>query len=463
MTSVDPNDPNRLPLSVAVPLAHALVAAIAERKGIRVLFIKGPLLTVQGLRAPRLSADVDVWVEPARVTDLVNALSALGWRRRAESRSWQLFITHSVTLVRDGWPCDIDVHDRFPGAFAAPDDVFEALWADREGVPLEVGPVLVPSRPYHAVIAMLHALREASPEKRADQLAPLLELLRQWPVEELDALRAAAERIGAAEVIAETVAPLGIRLEVPDRPSGDLLVWRLRNTDTHHSVDWMLELMTVPRGQRLGVLRQAIFPPREDVAADHPEKSGSRISRLGVRIARLGRAVRSLPQLVRAMRVARVGDARRAFEDDRNARAEDAAAIVESTPVAPAAESMPVVPPAAPPVTGDALLRRSETIAEVTRPEADYVLDLETLDRPPFVLSGTAALIWRAVTAEGGTTGAVTEEVAASAGMEPAAISDDVATFLLQLRGYGLVQAVESSGPANADSEYATVSEMSGA
>ncbi|AAT89622.1 hypothetical protein Lxx18920 [Leifsonia xyli subsp. xyli str. CTCB07] len=117
-----------MPLSAAVPLAHALVREVAERNGIRILFVKGPVLAAQGLRAPRVSVDVDVWADPARFDDLIAALREFGWTRRAESRSWQLFITHSVTLVRSGWPCDIDVHDRFPGAFADPQLVFETLW-----------------------------------------------------------------------------------------------------------------------------------------------------------------------------------------------------------------------------------------------------------------------------------------------------------------------------------------------
>lgn len=446
----EPTTLNAVPLSAAVPLAHALIAEVASREGIRILFIKGPALTAQGLSAPKLSADVDVWVEPGRHADLVSALGALGWSRRVESRSFQLFITHSVTLVCEGWPSDIDVHDRFPGAFAKPEALFEVLWASRTFVPLEVGPVAVPGPAHHAVIALLHALREASHERREAQVLSLLTILHGWSGEQLSELVAAAEDMGAAEVAAERLAPLGVHVRTPEKASNDLLVWRMRRANASRSVDWALQLMSVPRGQRLAELRAAILPSRSDVAADHPEASRSQLGRVGVRLTRLARAVRSLPSIVRALRIARHEDTRRAFETTRDARAEDIAVEPAplTAPVHPPVVSAPVAAVAA--GDGDRLWARASALVEVSRDEIDYVLALRSLERPPLVVAGSASLIWQAIDGTGSSAEDIAAGLAAEVGLDAELIRPDVVAFLDQLDGLGLVQSSTGAASANA-------------
>ena len=453
-----------MPLSVAILLAHALLRTVAEREGIRILFIKGPVLELQGLRDPKVSADVDVWVDPSRFDDLIVALSAIGWGRRPESKSWQRFITHSVTLVRAGWPCDIDVHDRFPGAFIAPESAFEALWTGRTEAQLAVGAVDVPSVPQHAVIALLHALRDAAPQRQSEQLRPILSALRSWPAARLVALGDAATALGAEEVLAETLIPLGVQLAVPADPSGDMLIWRLRRSDAHHSVDWALELMTAQRGQRLSVLKAAIFPSRSDVAADHPARSSTPIERGAVRAKRLLRAGLAVPRIVRALRVARLEEARRAFAEDRNARIHDsalaAASIHPGTPEELTSALAPVEPAAAVDTDAlpaaragldrqtpaiDALIVRSTEIVELSTNEADYVLDLAHLERSPLMFVESASLIWHAVTDEGCSRAEVVATVATGAGLDPEIVRADVEHFLAQLIEFGVAHTASAT------------------
>ena len=61
-----------LRVSEAVALAHALVAHLAELKGIRILFVKGPTAVALGARPPRPSRGrltLNPDSEPATVVD----------------------------------------------------------------------------------------------------------------------------------------------------------------------------------------------------------------------------------------------------------------------------------------------------------------------------------------------------------------------------------------------------------
>src|SRR3954452_14707989 len=120
-----------LELAEAVPLLHGVVDEVARRHGIRILFIKGPILGQQGLRDAHASIDVDVLVDPRRVGDLRRGLEELGWAIRVPSNAPQVLALHSATYAHPLWPCEIDVHERFPGFLASPQATFDALWPYR--------------------------------------------------------------------------------------------------------------------------------------------------------------------------------------------------------------------------------------------------------------------------------------------------------------------------------------------
>src|SRR4051812_48241607 len=117
-----------LELAEAVPLLHGVVDEVARRHGIRILFIKGPILGQQGLRNAHASIDVDVLVDPRRVGELSHSLQELGWAVRVPNTSAGVLALHSATYAHPLWPCEIDVHERFPGFLASPQATFDALW-----------------------------------------------------------------------------------------------------------------------------------------------------------------------------------------------------------------------------------------------------------------------------------------------------------------------------------------------
>src|SRR5690349_7393687 len=98
-------DDAELSVSEGVLLGHALVARVAAELDIRAFFIKGPVSVVQGLRPPKTSGDVDVFVAPGDLEAMLQALVERGWRKRPIGPDSSVFPRHSVTLDNPQWPC----------------------------------------------------------------------------------------------------------------------------------------------------------------------------------------------------------------------------------------------------------------------------------------------------------------------------------------------------------------------
>src|SRR5262245_15615840 len=148
-----------LALAEAVPLAHVVVDRVAREHDVRVLFIKGPTAVAQGLRPERVSLDVDALVDPARRSVLAAALTDLGWVDENPYTSPTVLPMHSLTHRHTSWPCELDLHDRFPGFFAEPQDVFEQLWVRRDSVEVAGQRIPCTDRTAQALVLALHALR----------------------------------------------------------------------------------------------------------------------------------------------------------------------------------------------------------------------------------------------------------------------------------------------------------------
>ena len=105
----------------AVELLPAVVLGVARTIGSRAVIIKGRTLSVQGLRSPWNSGDVDVWVAPEDFEEFVAEMKARQWYDRDQkvlaplSGPASAFTVHSVTLQGPGWPIALDVHRCYPG------------------------------------------------------------------------------------------------------------------------------------------------------------------------------------------------------------------------------------------------------------------------------------------------------------------------------------------------------------
>lgn len=166
-----------LRLADATELAHGLCARIGRTESIRVLSIKGPIANLHAIRRNHFPADTDVLVEPAGVEAFCTALEGHGWRRWVGRQTPSLLPNHAWTYTHPGWPGAIDVHTRYPGFFADPADVFDALWADRIVASIAHTQVIGTSRAASAVIGALHAARHPNSTRHREEMDQIIDLL----------------------------------------------------------------------------------------------------------------------------------------------------------------------------------------------------------------------------------------------------------------------------------------------
>ena len=263
-----------LSFNEAVPLLHALVSRIAVSAGLRVLFIKGPNLAMQGLRPERPSVDVDVLVDPSRFEEMQELLRANGWRIEVPGTGPHVMTFHSKAYRHDNWPCEIDVHDRFPGFFADPQDVFEALWERRTTATIAGREVPCPDILGNAAIAALHALRDPSYERSQRDLAFMVETLN----ERLDETgRRELAELAVATGAADTLRPFLDEVGAPRLGEGstaleDLQAWRIRTSATGvKSVQYLYQLRRTPLRRLVPFLWHALVLTEAEIRRAQPD------------------------------------------------------------------------------------------------------------------------------------------------------------------------------------------------
>lgn len=295
-TSAPPVD---LRLDEAVELATAWAAHVALSHDIRVLVVKGDALARMGLREPRVSADVDVLVEPARFNDYRAAIAAAGWRERPLPFISSRVSPHSVTYVAAGWPCDIDVHAYFPGFLEDPAVVFDELWSRRQNMPFGGQMVHVPDRLSSMMISVLHVRRDGAngPRAAADlkQLASI-----DLSVSERADLAALATATGADGSLETFLRDLGV--DVRPTSSRALREWNARvASGTRGAYPWLLLWQASSWRDRPRILARAIWPTTDDIVFARPEVPRRGGPLVMARIRRWGRGLRGLPGSIAAL------------------------------------------------------------------------------------------------------------------------------------------------------------------
>lgn len=300
----NPGDETQLSIPEGVLLGHAMVSRVADSFGIRAFFIKGPASVVQGLRLPKTSGDVDVFVHPRELEAMIEGLRKRGWRERPVDPDGRAFPRHSVTVDHPEWPCCIDVHFRFPGMENNPADCFDVMWANTEELELAGQVVRVPSKALGILILALHALRSPhlpACRQELDFLADLTE--QQSHATAVRDIAAATGSLAAMRPFLEGILPQNAAMEWPDAS----VEWRNRLMAKEPGSARLIAIAQAPLREKPVMLFRAVFPApavhlSRDIYADM-----SLPGRFKSHKARWARFLRAAPQAVRDLSRLRQG------------------------------------------------------------------------------------------------------------------------------------------------------------
>ncbi|NQX28005.1 nucleotidyltransferase family protein [Microbacteriaceae bacterium VKM Ac-2854] len=296
---------HEFPLGVAGEFAHTLAHHVAGIEGIRLLSIKGPVLADQGLRAPRLSADADVWVEPARLDDFRAAMELRGWGRRFTRETPWIIEHHADGFVHENWPVDIDIHHTYPGCFADKQLVFETLWARRTTVQMAGREVATTDRIGSLLIMILHALREPQSHRQQDELAHAVELLSE-DSEMRAELFDLAHKTGAAGPVVPVLREAGMQLVLPfdgfqSRHQRRVWSYFIATNGVGAASSWLAQLVRSPLHKLPALIWHALYPTREEIHISSFIVAETRRARTVYRLKRLARGTRHALHALRSV------------------------------------------------------------------------------------------------------------------------------------------------------------------
>jgi hypothetical protein len=293
-----PDSANETQLSIpeGVLLCHALVSRVAESLGIRAFFIKGPGSVMQGLRKPKTSTDVDVFVAPSSLENMLQGLRERGWRERPMYPDGRTFPKHSVTVDHPEWPCCIDVHFRFPGMESPATDCFEVMWARTDHLDLAGQELRVPSKALGVLILALHSLRAPhlpASQHELDFLAHLTE--RQSLASGVLEIATATGSLAAMRPFLVDLLP---KTAVPNWPQPST-EWRNRLMAKGPGSARLIAILQAPWQTKPKMLWRAAFPRPEVFLSGNIYADMSLLGRALQHRARWARFLRSAPQVLR--------------------------------------------------------------------------------------------------------------------------------------------------------------------
>jgi hypothetical protein len=287
-----------------VELASAWAQHLARSRGIRLLLIKGDALYRYGLRAPRASADVDLLVEPARFDEFCDVVVSSGWRTRPMPFIHQHTSPHSRAFLRDGWPCDVDIHSYFPGFIRPSSEVFDTLWSRRQSLVFAQTNVDCPDRMSSILVLGLHSLRDGAVDARHRSELIALAAIDLSEDERSDLAGLAAET-GSAGTLTGLLHALRVEVRpgVAELAADDLREWKARVTSgSAGAYAWFLMIKQTSWRRRLPLAWNAVWPTDTDMRISHPDIGSGASAMTKARFARWTRGVRGIPRSLRALR-----------------------------------------------------------------------------------------------------------------------------------------------------------------
>jgi hypothetical protein len=295
----------RLGNAEAVLLAHGLTARLAADARIRLLSIKGPVLSYFGLRGERHYADADVWVEPGRVNDFIAVMNEHGWFERFERPTARILADHSVTLVHAYWPIDIDVHWYFPGFFGEPHAVFDEVWSRRAEAQFAHTAVQTPGLLGSIVIAGLHYARHPDSGRHQGELATLVSSVQSLePAPSMERLAELCLATGALPVLAPLLQSLGVASPTVAVDDVQFHNWQIyiATHDSGSTAAWLVSLRAAPLLSKPLIAWRALYPSSAEIDAMHAADASTPRGRSLHRIRRLIKGLRAAPSAIATLR-----------------------------------------------------------------------------------------------------------------------------------------------------------------
>lgn len=275
-------------------LLTAAVALVARRTDTRMLAFKGVAAVQYGLRPPRPSADVDVFVDPDRHQNFVHALEGRGWLQRPSDPDTATFPRHSVSLFHPAWNMDIDVHFRYPGIELPPDESFERLWLQRTTLWCGNQPVQIPGFADAILITALHSLRGLWIERHKRELDELVSRCRTVDPDQLAARAKALNALATARPFLEQLVPPRPGYQWGE-PSAE---WQLRTRISEPMHRRAVHWRRASWPERVSQVRIALFPPVETLIKDSTQTRLGPLAAARAYVRRWGRGLASLPEVL---------------------------------------------------------------------------------------------------------------------------------------------------------------------
>ncbi len=256
----------------SVQLAAALTGSIANKAGLRCLFIKGPAAVSAGVRPARTSSDIDLLVHPSDVEVLLILLAQRGWTLRPCVEGMGI-PKHSHSAYHPSWPCDIDIHFMFPGFEAKPQAAFEFLFENSTPYFYAGIEVRIPNVTALIVFQITHALRNLHLEDNFSISARsdydfLLSRKGTIQWEDLKIVLDHTNTWASMKPFLLEAFPKQTQRMVFPEPSDD---WKSRIGIDHASTRRAIRLIQAPWKEKPQIFFRALFPTRLELAVNNLE------------------------------------------------------------------------------------------------------------------------------------------------------------------------------------------------
>ncbi|MDN4616086.1 nucleotidyltransferase family protein [Leifsonia sp. F6_8S_P_1B] len=308
-------------------LAHALVADVCAGIGVEPIVIKGAVASAHGLRPHREAGDLDVLVPPHALDAIIARLQAQGWRLRARDHDELLFPSHAVTLFREGWPIDLDIHYRYLGLPPAPGSAYELVRRLSRPQLVDGVEVLAPLPAAHAVLVGLHCLRSPAVGRHAAELEQLVAAFDRVDAHRVDvhaidvhAVIDAARDLGAVGPLRPLLARPDVLERVRDADRRETILtappsaaedeWSLIASSERPHERRALQLHRATWSQRVRLIGRWLRPSLDDLYKNRDSVRRTGVRTAGLYLRRIFRGLTLLPLAVLGLMIdrPRVGD-----------------------------------------------------------------------------------------------------------------------------------------------------------